>query len=978
MKWLTKLFIVCAIASPKLSHGQRSINVNFLDTLELAADEYQGTIQWEQSSNGTDWQEIANASTQSFNVLIEGFPTYFRARIEEDGCSTPHYSEEIEILSSRAIGLWSDEATWGDIGKPEEGDVVTIPSDLHVILDEIPPQLGGLIINGVLEFDEQDIQFTSEWILVDEGILVIGSELNPHTYDAVITLNDPDPEEEVMGMGTRGLVVINSGRLELHGATPDVLWTKMNEHGEAGATSVSLMEEVDWKAGDEIVIAPTDYYEAGFGASVTQRAAISSLEGNVIMLDDALNAHRWGLLQYPTPEGMSLTPENVIEPPVPDTETTTTPLVLDERAEVGLLTRNIVIQAPEDPLWENEGFGVHTMIMPGGIAHVEGVEFKRAGQAGRIRRYPFHWHMLSYSGTETFEDATGQYLKNSSVNTSRNRGIVIHGTNGVLVQNNIVFDVRGHGIFFEDGVERRNVVDGNLVLHVRNPPWGLQLMEHEVGGNFASSGFWISNPDNIIINNTTADCETFGYWLAFSDRPWGLSSSVLAEDGLLMRPNRILFDVFDNNTAHSNKVDGIHLDNPQIDEAGNTNPLQYLSTADGRTDSWPYDALRRFALSRFKVWKNRDNGAWDRGVWTDIYEVVSADNCGRFFAGSGTDGVIERSLVVGTSLNHLMNGTDRPSTADGQFGSNTSAPSAFATYHGTFSMRYNVVLNFPVTEHKRMGVFATDDYYLRPVENGNARNYDNLIINSHPGVKLRGFAGYHTFASALWDPYGFWGAAGSYFVYDDPFLTYGKEVDIVELGTEIVGGVSVDGPFYGFSGFVLYGRGFTPPQSQPGRDYMAIHVNRLNPQNLSEVVATWSVDAAQQGWPLDHMRDFATTPDGIYELTFPESDYPTDFQMFVENMLDESDTQVLGIEFDGTLPDPFVQIRRDENWNNNSLYEQVGSLQEVIDSEGETWWRDIANHRIWIKIRGGVWEYEDGDNFEAEIYERMTLRITYP
>lgn len=965
------------ILSSLTQYAQQTLHVQLLDSVILTADSYRGNIQWEQSIDGAVWNELNGATTGFHKTMVEVFPTYFRARIEEEGCSVPHYSEEIEVLSSIQISLWSDVATWGEVGKPTEGGVVTIPADRHIILDEIPPHLGGLTINGILEFDEQYLQLTSEWIMIDGGIMVIGSELNPHTHVAVITLNDTDPEEEIMEMGTRGIVVMNGGRLELHGATPEVLWTKIDEHAASGAMSIELIEEVDWKAGDEIVIAPTDYYEAGFGTSVTQRVSISQLNRDQIILDDALNAHRWGLLQYSTIDGLSLTPDNVVEPPIPDSDSTSTPLILDERAEVGLLTRNIVIQAPEDPLWENEGFGVHTMIMPGGIAHVEGVEFRRAGQAGRERRYAFHWHMLSYSGTETLDDATGQYLKNSSVNTSRNRGIVIHGTNGLLVQNNIVFDVRGHGIFFEDGVERRNIVDGNLVLHVRNPPWGLQLMQHEVGAAFASSGFWISNPDNIIINNTTADCTSFGYWLAFSDRPWGLSSSVLAEDGLLMRPNRTLFGVFDNNTAHSNRGDGIHLDNPQIDEAGNTNPLQYLSTADGRTDSWPWDALRRFALSRLKVWKNGDNGLWDRGVWTDIYEVVSADNSGRYFAGSGTDGVIERSLVVGTSLNHLMNGTDRQAYADGQFGSNNSDPTAFATYHGTFSMHQNIVINFPVTDNKRMGVFASDDYYLRPVEKGHIRNYENLLIQSHPGVKLRPFASYFTFASALWDPQGFWGAAGNYFVWDEPFMTYGKEVTQVGPSTEITGGVSVPGPFYGFWGFVLYGRGFTPPQSQPGRDFMAIHINRLNPDDLTEVVATLFVDPAQEEWALAHMRDFATTPDGIYELTFPQDNHPTNFQMYVENMLDESDTQVIGIEFDGTLPDPFVQIRRDENWNNNSLYMQVGSLQEVIESDGETWWRDNANHRIWIKLRGGVWQPDEEDNFEDEIYERMTLRITY-
>ena len=196
-----------------------------------------------------------------------------------------------------------------------------------------------------------------------------------------------------------------------------------------------------------------------------------------------------------------------------------------------------------------------------------------------------------------------------------------------------------------------------------------------------------------------------------------------------------------------------------------------------------------------------DNGSWDRGVWTDFFEVVSADNCGRFFAGSGAEGIIERSLIVGTSLNFMMNGTGRPATADFQFHP-SSAPVAFATYHGAFSMRNNIVTNFSVEEHDRAGVYASDDYYLRPLEKSQIRNNDNLIIESHPGTKLTAGFNYFTLASALWDPYGLWGPEGNYIVYDNPFLTHGKQVTTILPSTDIVGGVSVPGPFYGFLGFV--------------------------------------------------------------------------------------------------------------------------------------------------------------------------------
>lgn len=454
-------------------------------------------------------------------------------------------------------------------------------------------------------------------------------------------------------------------------------------------------------------------------------------------------------------------------------------------------------------------------------------------------------------------------------------------------------------------------------------------------------------------------------------------------DGLLIAPNRLEFGVFDNNTAHSNGQEGILLDEVEIDNEGNTFPKQYFSTTNGRNPVWPNTTLRRFKLTNYKVWKNSDNGIWDRATWPDNHGVVSADNCGRYFAGSGADGVIEHSLVIGTSLNHMMNGTDRPTGADYSAGYSSSNPVAFATYHSSFDIKNNIVIGFPAAEAKRSGVFSTDDYYIRPVERGQKRNTKNLILNSHPGVKLSPPAPYNWFvlASAIWDPEGNWGPKENYFVYDTPFLTYGKTVTPVNPNTSISGGVSVTGPFYGFEGFVLHGVGDTPPQNQPYFDLMGIHVRRMD-QTMVER-GTWTVPPPPSSDALlQHMRHFATSPDGIYELTFPQEPiHPTNFQMNVENMLTDADTQVIGIQFDGTK-NPVVRM-----YAHSALffdYTAVASFQQVISSNGETFWQDKANNRVWVKLKGGRWQFWINNANEAVpssdelLYEPTVLRIFQP
>lgn len=882
------------------------------------------------------------------------------------------------------IQLWSNPTTWGG-AKPIAGQSVMIPAGDTILLDENTPALGGLNIHGVLVFAQQDLELTAEWIMVMNGELRIGTAQTPYTNQATITLTGTDPN--ATAMGGRGLMVMG-GRLELHGLAPNTVWTKINAHAPAGSTNLTLQENVNWNVNDEIVIGPTDYYEAGNGASVSQRLTLTQVNNNLLTTNTGLNAFRWGRLQYPTNTGMSLTPVGIVTPPVPNTATDSTPLVLDERAAVGNLTRNIVIQAPNDALWISQGFGVHVMVMNSmmstGVAHVNSVEFRRAGQSGNLGRYPFHWHMISYSGTQTLADATGQYLRNSTINSSGNRGIVIHGTNGVEVKRNIVYDVRGHGIFTEDAVERRNIIDSNLVLHVRNTAFAQTLKQHEIQvGDNGSSAFWISNPDNTITNNMAGDCEGRGFWLAFPSRPFGLSQNVLHTDGALLNPGRLEFGVFDNNTSHSNAREGIFIDLPEIDEAGNTGGgNQYYSTTDGRNPQWPFPTLRRFKLSNYKVWKNAYQGIWDRATWPDNIGAVSADNCGRFFAGSGADGLIERSLVVGTSLNRYMNGTGRPNFS----GDTISA--AFASYHSEFDIKDNIVINFPAVANSNSGTFSTNDYYVRAVDKGLVRNVNNLLINSHPGVKIYAPYNYFCFAGALWDPHGNWSNGipniNQYVVYNEPFFIHGQAT--VSLpDSAISGGILTQGPYYGFNEFEINNGNI------PWEDLMAINVTRLD--HMFNAVGTWNLtEAGHTSWLLAHMRDFAAHPLGYYMLEFPNEPVVSDIAMNVENMLYSSDSLVLGVEYSGAYDISQVYITswggyKDpglEAWPTSyaykHVYQEVNSRQEVVDAiGGRVYWHDVANDMVWIKIQGGIDQpWNDADYAPTDdhrLYRSFHLRV---
>lgn len=103
-------------------------------------------------------------------------------------------------------------------------------------------------------------------------------------------------------------------------------------------------------------------------------------KGKSLTLQAGLEQAHWGVLQYVQnneESAITLTPTDEV-----------TDKKIDERAEVGNLTRNIVIRGVEDLLWKDNGFGAHVMVMYPGIARVSGVEFYRVGQAGELARYP--------------------------------------------------------------------------------------------------------------------------------------------------------------------------------------------------------------------------------------------------------------------------------------------------------------------------------------------------------------------------------------------------------------------------------------------------------------------------------------------------------------------------------------------------------------------------------------------------------------
>lgn len=513
-------------------------------------------------------------------------------------CGSPAYAQQ-----------WSNPATWPGGQVPQAGAAVTIMPNTTVVLDTDPPPLASLMIMGRLVFaDGADRALTAGWIMIHgQGAeLAIGSEAQPYQSRATITLTGTNEAENVMGVsplnsGTKFIMPMDGGTLRLHGATrAKRAWTVLTALAAPGGRTLQLRDAVNWSVGDRIVVAPS-----GFTPAESEVVTITALNGNAIEVSPPLYYRHWGTTQ------------------------TLGSRVLDARAEVGLLSRNIVIRGADDSLASN--FGGHVMVMGNARAYVEGVEFVRMGQLGHKGRYPFHWHWV----TRTGNSAVGQYFRNNSVHQSFHRAVVVHGTSGVTVSDNVSFDVTSHAfVAAEDGDESGNVFERNLAVLTRTVHASADFA-FPGGENFGlqnegrAAAFWLKNPNNVLRGNRAAGVEGgHGFFIdgEFMKRFAGDGDS----DGMVRAA--VGTHVFEDNLAHSISKGGDLPYEPGDIGAGayvGLNRGNGLFVREATTGARSAGMLRLLRFQAYKtvgssVWLERENELLEGAVLADTPAGVDA------------------------------------------------------------------------------------------------------------------------------------------------------------------------------------------------------------------------------------------------------------------------------------------------------------------------------------------------------------------
>lgn len=341
---------------------------------------------------------------------------------------------------------------------------------------------GNLIVQGVLRsYPAPNVTHTIRFTGINEAGFVGGGNV-PLSTDT-------------------GLWVTDAGRLDLSGTTK-LPWTRAAASIAAGATSVTLQANpVGWKAGDEIMITPTEKPTVANFSSRHEVRTITAISGSTVSL---------AALSYPHPM-VTVKPGTALG------------------AEVANLTRNVRIEG------QDATHRTHVWMKSSVPQSIRNVAIRYVGpQKGTpadtvLGRYGLHFHRMG-------DGARGSLVEGVVIRSTGGVGFATHQSNGVTYRSTITFDTQDAGYWYDPGaVEAPNdtLYDGALAAYVRPTP--LQ------GQGYRLTGFWLG----LGTGNTCRGCVAVGVQGAKNASGFGWPEG---EVGIW---------TFEDAVAHNNKRDGI-------------------------------------------------------------------------------------------------------------------------------------------------------------------------------------------------------------------------------------------------------------------------------------------------------------------------------------------------------------------------------------------------------------------------------------
>jgi len=436
------------------------------------------------------------------------------------------------ILTAKS-GPWSEPGTWAGNKVPSTGARVLIREGHRVLYDtKSDSVIRAINVAGSLVFA------TDTDTVLNVGLIKIqsGEEYSEDGFDCEGHAGKPDeakplpelivgtPEKPVAADKTAVIrlhfiegmdkekcpaIVACGGRLDLHGQPMPRTWVKLGTTAKSGDNAVSLAESVTgWKTGDRVIVTATNTHGNPKEESTTEERTITAIEGNKLTLNEPLKMTHAG-------EG-------------------------DYRGEVANLSRNVIVESA-DP----SGIRAHTMYHKNSAGSLSYSEFRHLGKKDVLGKYSIHFHLCR-------DTMRGSFVVGNSIWDSHNRWVTIHGTDYLVVRDNVGYKSVGHGFFLEDGTEVYNIIDHNLAVGAAR---GKRLPKQVLGFDAnEGAGFWWTCSLNSFTRNIATECGNYGFrFEATPSSVLKLEFPIRQADGSrkVMDPRTLPFVRFEDNEVHS-------------------------------------------------------------------------------------------------------------------------------------------------------------------------------------------------------------------------------------------------------------------------------------------------------------------------------------------------------------------------------------------------------------------------------------------
>ncbi|KAG2383124.1 hypothetical protein C9374_004461 [Naegleria lovaniensis] len=855
------------------------------------------------------------------------------------------------------------------------GSDIVISSGQNVLVDQTSSAVLRSIVvqnNAKLIFSDLNLNLNIEYIRVDNGgSFIMGDETCPLQNKIVVTFYGARTTSNVIGSdpadntetGYKGMVFMTGSSVKIHGRVYTPTWTVLQSTAQKGTTTITVNQSTQWKVGDKLVIANTDFsdlyhWNDNVPDSLKWKQGFRFLDQNEVRtIVQVVNSQTF-----------------VLNAPLNYTHFAEG----DIRAEVGVLNRNIIFQG--DASSESSQFGGHIMFRPGLVMQIRGVEITKMGNAGILGRYPMHFHVF---GEHAFKMGSANfYLKDSSIHDTYQRCVVVHDTNGVTIEGNICWNTKGHQYFLEDGVEMGNTFKRNLGI---NPiPVASEDSYQLIKSDSEPAVFWITNPNNTWIQNAAVGGK-WSYWFTMPKDATGVSSAKYGKDNYYIRPRNQPLGLFSDNVGHSCGRNSLHIDD-MVKPDTTTEMASYVPVQgpyEYPAGVW-YPAVYVNALfSNYISYKNRGYGVWSRSGHLKFSNMRLYDNMNGMNAPPSGPVLVENSLIVGETNNVGeifstrssvdVGGRSRPGLWEAK-----EVIKGFEHYdNGGPQIVSNVTFrNFQTNSYRPAGALSGLSFGPFKHQTRN-RLIDLKFENANVYYQLPSFYDNHK-GSAIADIDGSSTGykAGGWIVSNDSLVSFGAcEGQTSWNGykcpafPESYGQLIVNNNVFTTSSNQGANGVNYPDLSDPSKRVPRMKVIDLTRNKDSEVIgAVLSSSSSLSLYSNVIMRNF-------YTLRW-SFNTPTPSDLSIElNSNAHSDWIILSIQYPTTAT---LQVNS-LTWGTNSKPLTAGSsIQQVMDSyDGSVYYYDSNTQHLYIKLinRAGNNAYEEYYGFVDYSYDGRSIRI---